>query len=106
MGFLEFAAGYALGAKAGSEGFDEVVASARAILDSREFQAFVASARTHLAHTLRELAALVAGDETEPGGEDLLDMVRGLMRRRDTGLRSVSDWIARSSPPPPGAESS
>jgi hypothetical protein len=91
MGLLEFAAGYALGAKAGSQGFDEVVASARAILKSREFQDLTAAVRSYVAHTLREFAAVVAGDEAAPSGEDLLDMVRSLIRRGEARLRSVSD---------------
>ena len=55
---LAFAAGYILGAKAGSDDFDDVVDAVNAIRQSEEFNDLVRSLRSHAAHTLRELASL------------------------------------------------
>jgi hypothetical protein len=99
MGFLEFAAGYALGAKAGSEGFDRVLASGKAIFESREFRDFVAALRSHAAHTLRELASLLAPEQTEPRSGDIVGFVRSLVDRQEEAFRRVSEtWRQPPSP--------
>jgi hypothetical protein len=60
MGILfAFAAGYAFGAKAGSQDFDDVVEALRAIRDSDEFHDLLRSLRAHAAHSLRELASML-----------------------------------------------
>ena len=82
MGLPEFVAGWALGAKTGSQGFDEVVETTRAIFQSKEFKDFLAVVRSHAGYSLRNLGDLVAGDTAQPAA-DLLDMVRTLMGRRE-----------------------
>jgi hypothetical protein len=80
--FLALAAGYVLGARTGSEHFDDVVRSLRAIKDSEEFRDLVTSVRSHAGATLRELASMVDGPPAEGGAEgaagDLVERVRHL----------------------------
>jgi len=52
---LSFLIGYFVGAKAGAEQFDEVVASARAVAESDEFHSLLQSLRAHAAATLHSL---------------------------------------------------
>ena len=80
--FLALAAGYVLGARTGSEHFEEVVRSVRAIKDSEEFHDLVASVRNHAGATLRELATMIdrpAGDGSDSAAAgDLVERVRHL----------------------------
>ena len=80
--FLALAAGYVLGARTGSEHFDEVVRSLRAIKDSEEFHDLLTSVRSHAGATLRELATMVerpgGGDADAAAGGDLVERVRHL----------------------------
>ena len=84
MGLPEFLAGWALGAKTGNQGFDEVVETTRAVFQSKEFKDLLAVVRSHAGYSLRQLGDLVAGDTAQPAA-DLLDMVRSLMGRREGG---------------------
>ena len=86
MGVVDFAAGFVLGAKTGERGLDEVVATAKEVLDSEEFKGFVSALRNHAAFTLRELGDLVDTDTTEPPPGDLIDFVRALVERRDSAV--------------------
>ena len=98
MGLTDFLAGWALGAKTGNRGFDEVLGTGRQIFESKEFQDFVAAGRSHVAFALEELAEIVAGDGTPGQGssEDLVDFVRSLVARRD-------QWMSGfPRPPAPG----
>ena len=84
MGIIDFAAGYALGGKAGNQGIDEFIAAGREVLHSREFQALVGAARNHAAATFRQLGDLVEGaQEAQPAMDNVLDLVKALMERRD-----------------------
>ena len=83
MGLLEFGAGWALGAKAGETQFDEVVEAGKEVVQSQEVADLVHAVRSHVGHSLKALGALVMGDEQEPAGEDLLDIVRQLVQRRE-----------------------
>ena len=66
MGILiAFAVGYTLGARAGQPGFEEVVASVKAIRASEEFDGLVKSLRVHASYVLKEIAELLDSD-TEP----------------------------------------
>jgi hypothetical protein len=78
---LAFAVGYAIGARAGSENFDEVVDSVKAVRDSEEFASLVKALRSHAGHTLRELASLVDGTAAPSTGsaQDLVERVRKLI---------------------------
>ena len=83
MGILDFAAGYALGGRAGNQGIDEFLAAGREVLHSREFQGLVAAARNHAASTFRQLGDLVEGvEEAPPAMDNVLDLVKALMERR------------------------
>ena len=76
---LALAAGYVLGATAGSRDFDQLLDSVRAIRDSEEFGDFLAALRSHAGHTLRELADLLerVGPETL-SSNDLVERVKHL----------------------------
>lgn len=83
MGIFDFAAGYALGGKAGNQGIDEFIAAGREVVHSREFHALVAAARNHAATTFRQLGDLVEGaDEAPPAMDNVLDLVKALVERR------------------------
>ncbi len=96
MGLPEFLAGWALGAKAGNQGFDEVVETSRAVLQSKEFKDLLVVMRSHVGYSLRQLGDLVAGDTAEPPA-DLLDMVRTLVGRREG---PAAPWPGRLWPVP------
>jgi hypothetical protein len=83
MGLLEFAAGWALGAKSGESHFDEVIETTRHVVHSQEIADLVHALRSHVGYSLKELGGLVMGDEAQPAGDDLLDIVRLLVQRRD-----------------------
>ena len=100
MGIIDFAAGYALGGKAGNQGFDETVAAAREVLRSREFQALLNAARSHAGATLRQLGDLVEGGAAAPPAMDnVLDMVKALVERQRTGF-----FGSRTEEPPTPAD--
>lgn len=84
MGILDFAAGWVLGAKTGSQGFDDVVATGKEIFESKEFQDFLGALRAHASYSLRELSELIAVDDGKPPSEDLVDFVRALAAKRDS----------------------
>lgn len=80
---LSFFVGWAVGAKAGPKGYQEVVDAARTVRQSEEFTALVDISRRHLSTALHELSRMVStSPDAEP--EDLLTRVR-----RMTGSRSV-----------------
>ena len=84
MGIIDFAAGYTLGGKAGNQGIDEFLAAGKEVIHSREFQALVSAARNHAAATFRQLGDLVeGGDEAPPAMDNVLDLVKALVERRD-----------------------
>jgi hypothetical protein len=84
MGLVEFAAGWALGAKSGESHFEEVVETTRAVVHSQEVADLLHALRSHVGYSLKELGGLVMGDEAEPkAGDDLLDIVRLLVQRRE-----------------------
>jgi hypothetical protein len=80
--FLALAAGYLLGASAGSRDFEQLLDSVRAIRDSEEFSDFLAALRSHASHTLRELADMLerVGPESA-SSTDLVERVRQLAAR-------------------------
>lgn len=90
MGIADFAAGWALGAKTGNQGFDDVVGTAKGIFSSKEFQDFLAAVRSHAAFALREMGDLVDTDEkTKSPSGDLVDFVRALVERRDAAISAL-----------------
>jgi hypothetical protein len=83
MGLVEFAAGWALGAKAGESHFEEVVETTKNLVHSQEVTDLLHALRSHVGYSLKELGGLVMGDESDPSGDDLLDIVRHLIQRRE-----------------------
>ena len=65
-----FAVGYVIGARAGSEGFDDLLRAFSAIRRSEEYRGFTASLREHVMHTLRDvnqrLAAIAEAEDDDP----------------------------------------
>jgi hypothetical protein len=83
MGIIDFAAGYALGGKAGNQGIDEFLAAGREVVHSKEFHALLSAARNHAATTFRQLGDLVeGGEEAPPAMDNVLDLVKALVERR------------------------
>jgi hypothetical protein len=79
---LAFAVGYAVGANAGQEGYQEVVDALRAVGRSEELHALAAALRSHAGATLRQLSVVIEGEPDEPLNPGrLLDRVRDLMGR-------------------------
>lgn len=73
-----FLAGYALGSKAGSNGWAELVKAATAVKESEEFRAMLRALRGHLGHTLREVGTML--DRAEPlAMGDVLERARRLV---------------------------
>lgn len=89
MGLAEFAAGWALGAKSGETHFDEVIQTGKDVLHSQEVTDLVHAVRSHVGYSLKALGGLVMGDESEPS-DDLLDIVRHLVQRREGASTSGS----------------
>jgi hypothetical protein len=79
--FVALAVGYVVGARAGSKDLDQVAKALKALSASEEFADVVSAVRSHVGHTLRELAGMIEGtpDEAETG--DLVDRVRHLFAR-------------------------
>jgi hypothetical protein len=98
VGLTDFAAGWALGAKTGNQGFDDVITTAKGIFSSKEFQNFLAAVRSHAAFALREMGDLVDTEVTDktPAG-DLVDFVRALVERRDAAISALRQ--PRAAPP-------
>lgn len=57
-----FVVGYVLGARAGAEGFEEVVQSLRDIRQSEEFRGFVEAMKSHSRHVLGQVSGRLAGE--------------------------------------------
>ncbi|HKE76212.1 MAG TPA: hypothetical protein VKB57_21525 [Acidimicrobiales bacterium] len=84
--FIALAAGYVIGARAGSRDLDELTSALKALRDSDELADVVSALRSHAGHTLRALAATVDGrppGQLDDGAEtgDLVDRVRHLVGR-------------------------
>ena len=66
--FIAMIIGYVIGARAGSKDLDQLAQSVQALRESEEFGDVVAAARSHVGHTLRELAGVVDGRGTSRAG--------------------------------------
>jgi hypothetical protein len=73
--------GYVVGAKAGVEQFDEVVASARAVIESDEFASLKQSLRAHAAATLHSLGDLLDETPDALSGDSVVARVRRMMEQ-------------------------
>jgi hypothetical protein len=78
---LSFLIGYVVGAKAGAEQFDEVVASARAVVKSDEFASLKQSLRAHAAATLHSLGDLLDETPDALSGDSVVARVRRMMEQ-------------------------
>lgn len=78
---LSFLIGYFVGAKAGADQFDEVVESARAVVESDEFHSLLLSLRTHAAATLRSLGDLLDETPEASTGDSVVARVRRMMEQ-------------------------
>jgi len=76
-----FAVGYVIGARAGSEGFDDLLRALSAIRSSEEYKGFMDSLRLHLRHTLREVNNRLAMVAEEPEPEDPIARARARLGR-------------------------
>ena len=87
---LAFTVGYVVGARAGTEGLEEVMASIRTLRDSEEFEALVSAMRSYLSHTLQELGGLVAPESQRPHTvTDLLSRLRSPVSEVDPPSRGA-----------------
>jgi hypothetical protein len=78
---LSFLIGYFVGAKAGSDQFDEVVASARAVAESDEFHSLLLSLRAHAAATFHSLGDLLDESPEASTGDSVVARVRKMMEQ-------------------------
>jgi hypothetical protein len=77
---LVFAMGYFVGARTGKKEWDDLVRSLKALSETEEFSDVVMAARSHLGHTLRELAGMLEGhDVRDIDDQDLVAHVRTLL---------------------------
>jgi hypothetical protein len=83
--FFGLVVGYLLGARTGGKDLDQLSRSLKALADTDEFGDVVTAARSHVGHTLRELAALVDRDGAQAGPSDatvdLVDRVKHIVNR-------------------------
>lgn len=75
---LAFAVGYTVGARAGAEGFAEIVSSVKAIRESEEFSALLDAVRSHAGYALKELSDLLNDRDRQLDTGDLLERVRNM----------------------------
>ena len=82
-----FLAGYALGSKAGSNGWAELTKAATDVWESEEFRGLLRALRTHVGHTLREVGDML--DRPEPlAMGDVLERARRLVGDIDPRTRA------------------
>jgi hypothetical protein len=82
---LAFAAGYFVGARGGNEGFEEVVAAARAVGESQEVEDLLRALRSHAGHALQELGKRLGSEADEPLTiSAILEGARGMFQREAT----------------------
>jgi hypothetical protein len=75
-----FVVGYIVGARAGSQGFEEVVDALRTVRDSEEFQALGEVVRSHVRGTAGIVGRWLTDMETHSGAE-MLERARERARR-------------------------
>lgn len=68
-----FAVGYILGARLGSESFDEVIRAAKDVRQSEEFANLIETVRNHAAGTVSLLAGRLAQRRDPRSAQHLLD---------------------------------
>jgi hypothetical protein len=77
---LALAVGYLFGARTGGKDLEQLTRSLKALCETDEFADVITAARSQLGVTLRDLAAIVDGNETLPEvSGDLVAKVRQLV---------------------------
>jgi len=80
-----FVAGYIVGGRAGSEGFDEVVTAVKALGESQEVADLLTALRSHASHVLQDLGRRLSVDSHETLSLDtILDRARDFVQRDPT----------------------
>jgi hypothetical protein len=79
---LAFLVGWAIGARGGKDGFDEVVVAANDVLKSEEFAMLKSASRTHGIFALRQLVEWLETPKSTDV-EDILARARRLVQRSD-----------------------
>lgn len=88
---LGFFVGWAVGARGGRKGYDDVVAAAKEVLRSEEAATLQAALRMHAEYTLRQLADWLQETRESGGGvEDVMSRVRRLVL---TGVDDEDDAL-------------
>lgn len=92
--FVALAVGYVIGARAGSRDMDEVVRAVNALRESPEVADLMSAVRSHVGHTLHEVAAILERKEPVAEGsgptaprsighvDDVIERVSHLFERR------------------------
>ena len=75
-----FAVGYVIGARAGNEGFDDLLRALSAIRRSEEYQGFMASLREHVFHTVRTVNERLSAISEAETGDDPIARARARLR--------------------------
>jgi hypothetical protein len=88
--------GYVLRGTTGSQGFRELVDSARAVTGTREFQNMMHAARSHAAHVVKDLTETLS-----QGADQLADVLTA--GGPAAGAVEPAEW--ESWPPPPRRQS-
>jgi hypothetical protein len=80
-----FVAGYIVGGRAGTEGFDEVVSAVKAVSESQEVADLLTALRSHASHVLQDLGRRLDIDSHETLTLDsILDRARDFVQRDPT----------------------
>ena len=99
---IGFILGYIVGAKAGPEGYDEVVRSIRTLMESEEWKGLVATATGFLGNTLAQGGDAVA-EQLRSSSEDLAKTFSKIMDSEElqrliaTGTALLGSVLARGS---------
>ena len=75
-----FAVGYVIGARAGNEGFDDLLRAFSAIRESEEYRGFMASLREHLFHTVKVVNERLTAIGEAEAADDPIARARARMR--------------------------
>lgn len=88
MGVLfGFFVGWAVGARGGRKGYDDVLSAAKEVLRSEEVATLQAAVRMHAEYTLRQVADWLQETRENGGGvEDVMSRVRRLVTSQDDDI--------------------
>jgi hypothetical protein len=75
-----FAVGYVIGARAGNEGFDDLLRAFSAIRESEEYRGFMATLREHVLHTVRTVNERLTAVSEAESQDDPIARARARLR--------------------------